>query len=150
MKSPTKSLSKRSLASRFRTAVSEKLEWLAEGLGLVFSVSGASVALVLGKLVVGVVLGVLALGFVGRMMGRKRRTAEPTATPSSPGTAARLLTGLASAIEVAVLVEATNLPVRFDQAGFHMGHWYLVLLAFLAAYFLQLQLFGRWLGRSAS
>ena len=70
--------------------------------------------------------------------------ASPTNEPTAPVTSwARLASGAVSAAEVALLVEAANLPVRFNQEGFHMGHWYLVLLALAAAYLLQLPLFSR-------
>lgn len=44
------------------------------------------------------------------------------------------------AAEVALLVEAVNFPVRFDQAGFAPWHWALVLGALAAAYPLNLRL----------
>ncbi|MFZ2990485.1 hypothetical protein [Ideonella sp.] len=130
-----------SLANRVRGAVASKLEVVAEAFGLAFAASGATVAVVLGKLIIGVVLAGLALGFLLRLKGRKAiGTQDPHGAPS---TAPRLVAGLLSACEIALLVEATNLPVRFDQAAFHMVHWYLVLLAYFAAYFLQLPFFTR-------
>ena len=143
MKSVKPSAPQTSLLTKLRSAASDKLELLAEGVGLVFAVSGATIAAVLGKVIVGVALGVLALGFLFRLKGRKKRALEAKNLVESPGVGARLLTGVVSACEVAALVEATNLPVRFDQTAFHMGHWYLVLLVFFAAYFLQLPLFAR-------
>ena len=148
MKSVKQSAPRATLFAKLRSAASDKLDLLAEGLGFVFAVSGATVAAVLGKFIVGVVLGVLALGFLLRLKSRKKRAVEANGLAHIPGTAARFLTGVVSACEVAALVEATNLPVRFDQAAFHMGHWYLVLLAFFAAYFLQLPLFARLLGKA--
>jgi hypothetical protein len=130
---------------RVRSAVGSKLELLAEAFGLAFAASGATVAVVLGKLIIGIVLAALALGFLLRLKGR--RTRAPQAQQIQPTTIARLLCGLVSACEVAALVEATNLPIRFDQSAFHMGHWYLVLLSFFAAYFLQLPLITRLLGK---
>jgi hypothetical protein len=121
-----------------RTAVASKIELLAEAIGLCFAASGATVAVVLGKFIVGIVLAALSLGFLLRLKGRKNT--NPGQQRHRPTTAARILTGLLSACEVAALVEATNLPIRFDQTAFHMGHWYVVLLAFFATYFLQLPL----------
>lgn len=130
---------------RLRLAVASKLEVMAEATGLMFAASGATVAAVLGKFIIGLVLAALALGFLLRLKSRKNKTTEPQQLATT--TSARFVTGLVSACEVAALVEATNLPVRFDQGAFHMVHWYLVLLAFFAAYFLQLPLVTRVLGK---
>jgi hypothetical protein len=132
-------------AVRFRSAVASKIELLAEAVGLTFAASGATVAVMLGKLIIGLVLAALALGFLLRMKGRSVRS--PEIQQIYPTTSTRLLAGVLSACEVAALVEATNLPIRFDQATFQMGHWYLVLLAFFAAYFLQLPFITKLLGR---
>ena len=51
------------------------------------------------------------------------------------------------AAEVALLVEAVNLLVRFDQAGFAPWHWALVLGALAAAYPLNLRLIRSLAGR---
>jgi len=53
---------------------------------------------------------------------------------------------LVSAVEVAVLVEATKLPVRHDQPDFTQANWLLVLLAWGVAYTLQ----ARWLGAAVA
>jgi hypothetical protein len=108
------------------------------------TLSGATVAAVLGKLLVGVILAGLAIGFVLRLKSRKAKLASPTNDPTAPVTGwARFTAGAVSIAEVALLVEAANLPVRFNQEGFHMGRWNLVLLALAAAYLLQLPLFSR-------
>jgi hypothetical protein len=118
-----------------KRAITGKLELLAELGGLALSFSGATLAAVVGKLLVAAVLGALSLGFFLRLVGRRGVRA---ASPPPPGwlrpTAAAL-----SVVEAAVLVEATNLPVRFDQPGFATYHWLLVLLVLVAAYMLQSQ-----------
>jgi hypothetical protein len=117
------------------------LEVIADAAGLLLSVSGAAVAAVLGKLIVGVVLGAVALGFLLRLKGRRRRGAS-VAPAKMPGWVRPVAFALA-VVEVAALVEATNLPVRFSQEGFAYGHWYLLALAFLALYLLQVGTLGR-------
>ena len=107
--------------------------------GLLVSVSGATVAAVFGKFVVGVVLGALALGFVLRL--KLRRPATPSIL-QVPGWVRPAVAALC-AVETAALVEATNLPVRFGQEGFGYGHWALVALVFTALYLLQASLFKR-------
>ncbi|MCV2350818.1 hypothetical protein [Paucibacter sp. Y2R2-4] len=132
-------------AARVRMNVASKFELVAEAFGLAFAASGATVSVLLGKFIIGIVLAALAVGFLLRLKGRKARSAR--AELVRPTTFARFVAALVSACEVAVLVEATNLPIRFDQAAFHMGHWYLVLLAFFASYFLQLPLIARLFGK---
>lgn len=134
--------------ARLRASVGERLELLLDGVAVAFAVSGATVAAVLGKLLIGVVLAGLAIGFALRLKRRKSKLASPAKEPSVPVTGlARLAAGAATVAEVTLLVEAANLPVRFNQEGFHMGHWYLVLLALTAAYLLQLPLFSRLLAK---
>ena len=135
-------------AARVRAAVASKIELLAEAFGLAFAASGATVAVVLGKLIIGIILAALAFGFLLRLKGRKAKT--PELQQVRPTTAARFLAGLLSACEVSALVESTNLPIRFDQAAFHMGHWYLVLLALFAVYFLQLPLIAKLLRKRSA
>lgn len=117
-------------------------------MAVAFALSGATVAAVLGKLLIGVVLAGLAIGFVLRLKSRKAKLASQAHETTAPVTGiARFAAGALSVAEVALLVEAANLPVRFNQDGFHMGHWYLVLLALAAAYLLQLPLFSKLLAR---
>lgn len=134
--------------ARLRASLSAKLELLLDGVAVAFALSGATVAAVLGKLLIGVVLAGLAIGFVLSLKSRKAELASPAneAAPLVTGLS-RLGAGAASVAEVALLIEAANLPVRFNQEGFHMGHWYLVLLALGAAYLLQLPLFSRLLAK---
>lgn len=133
--------------ARFRAAMSAKLEVAAELAGLVFSVSGATLAVVLGKLIIGLVLGGIALGFVLRL--KFRPATKVNTAPQLPAWARPVVAALA-AVEVSALVEATNLPVRFSQDGFAYWHWYLVALAFACLYLLQLGFFRRLLGRTRS
>ena len=50
------------------------------------------------------------------------------------------LAGLLAFIEIGVLVEAVDLPVRFYQPGFALHHWLIVAAGLLAASWLQLKL----------
>jgi hypothetical protein len=124
---------------------------IAEGLmvgadvaGIALSGAGAAVVAFLGKFMIAVVLGAIALGFFLRLVGRRRaRAIAPTQIPMW----CRVVSATLAAVEVALLVEATNFPVRFDQAGFEPWHWALVLLALVVAYLLNLRvirsLFGK-------
>ncbi len=117
-----------------RAAVAKRLGAVAELAGLAFSLSGATVAAVFGRLIPAVVLGAIALGFILRVSARRvqPRAAEP-AKPRWVSPVSALL----SLVEAAVLVEATHLPVRFEQPGFEPYHWVLVLVCVVAAYVVQ-------------
>jgi hypothetical protein len=115
---------------------------IAEGLmagvdmaGIALSGSGAAVVAFLGKFMLAVVLGAIALGFFLRLVGRRRVQVAPPPVPMW----SRAVSAALAAAEVALLVEATNFPVRFDQPGFEPWHWVLVLLAFAVAYPLNLR-----------
>lgn len=107
--------------------------------GVALSGSGAAVVALLGKFMLAVVLGAMALGFFLRLTGHRR--AQVVALPPIPRWSRGVSAALA-AVEVALLVEATNFPVRFDQRGFESWHWALVLVAFAAAYSLNLRVVG--------
>lgn len=107
--------------------------------GVALSGSGAAVVAFLGKVMLAVVLGAIALGFFLRLASRRRTrfvAPPPTAMRS------RFLAAALATVEVALLVEATNFPVRFDQTGFAPWHWVLVLIALAVAYSLNLRLVG--------
>jgi hypothetical protein len=111
---------------------------VADVAGLVLSASGASVVAILGKLMLAVVLGAIALGFFLRIVDRRRQVAFAQArTPAWCYVASVAL----AVVEVALLVEATNLPIRFHQSGFEPWHWALVVLALVVAYVVHMQVF---------
>jgi hypothetical protein len=119
----------------------------ADVVGLVLSASGASVVAVLGKLMFAVVLGAIALGFFLRLSGRRKVKASPLSP--APLWWAFASSALA-AVEVALLTEATNLPVRFGQPGFEVWHWALVAVALGVAYSLHMRLFRALTGKSGN
>lgn len=117
-----------------RRALARRFEAVAETVGFLVSLSGASAAAVLGRLMLALVLGALALGLLFRLSGRRRaHAAKVPAAPAWIDPASALL----SAIEVGMLVETINLPLRFHQEGFAMNHWWLVATALVAAFWIQ-------------
>ncbi|GEM_PF-6320087 len=106
------------------TVLSEGLQALAAG-GALFSVP---IALTVGKVALAVVLALIGLGIWIRLARRRRaaRTAGP-AIPLGPGMVLSGLAALLAAVETAVLVEATGLPVRQLQPGFAPSNWVWVL-----------------------
>ena len=95
-----------------RVSVREGLLAGAEVAGLVASLAGASVAIVIGKLMLAVALGFFAAGVFLRLTGRRARQ-EQKATISSPAWV-KVVAGLLALAFTALLVEMTALPVRFD------------------------------------
>lgn len=110
----------------------------ADVLGLVLSVTGASVVAILGKLMFAIVLGAIALGFFLRLSGRRKVQVAP---PAPTRLWWRPAAALVAATEVALLTEATDLPVRFHQPGFETWHWGLVVVALVVAYSLHMRIF---------
>jgi hypothetical protein len=124
----------------FKRRIAEGLLVGADVAGIALSGSGAAVVAFIGKFMLAAVLGAIALGFFLRLVGRRRvRAAAPVPIP----TWVRAVSVVLAVVEVALLVEATNFPVRFDQSGFEPWHWALVLAAFAVAYPLNLRLAGR-------
>ena len=90
-----------------------------------------------GKVLAAVVLGAVALGIFLRLSSRRARRVEaPVPMPKWVRPVAAAL----AVVEVAALVEAVNLPVRFHDAGFEYMHWALATIALVAAYALQVRL----------
>lgn len=117
---------------------------VADVAGVALAGSSAAVVVFLGKFMLAIVLGAISLGFFLRLVGRRRtQAAAPPAIPVR----SRVVSMVLAAVEVALLVEATNFPVRFDQPGFEPWHWVLVLVAFVTAYSLNLRLVRSVIGR---
>ncbi len=118
-----------------RRKAADTLLLAADAAGLLLSGSGAAVVAFFGKVFLAVVLGALALGFFLRLVSRRHR---PPAAPAPTPLWGRAAAAMLAAAEVAVLVEATDLPVRFHQPGFQLYHWLLVLAVLVMAYRVQL------------
>jgi len=121
-----------------RKSVANKIEVLLEVVGLLASLSGATLAAVFGRLTIALVLGAVVLGFFFRLTGRRRIAQH--ARPPEPAWI-YVAASVAALVEVAAVVEATNLPVRFYQEGFVLLHWAIVLVGLGVAFWLQLWLF---------
>ena len=127
------------MLSPLKRRIADSFMAAADVAGVALSGSGAALVAVLGKFMLAVVLGAIALGFFLRLAGRRR--GHVVNSPRMPAWIRAVSAGLA-AVELALLVEATNLPVRFDQAGFEPWHWILVLVALAVAYPLNLRMMG--------
>jgi hypothetical protein len=115
--------------------------------GIVLAGSGAAVVAFLGKVMAAVVLGAIALGFFLRLSGRRRTLVVVPLPRPSPWS--RLVAAVASAVSVSLMVEATDLPVRFYQPRFEPWHWLLVAVALVVAYSLFMRVIRAVIGRKS-
>ncbi|MGE0331996.1 MAG: hypothetical protein AB7P37_15060 [Ramlibacter sp.] len=121
-----------------RRSMADSVMIAADCIGFVLSLCGACVVAFLGKLMIAAILAAVSLGFFLRLVGRRGTESNVrTRTPKW----CHGLAGVLSIAETALLVEATQLPVRFHQEGFETWHWLLVLAAWLVTYAIQLKLF---------
>lgn len=130
------------MSMRFQTVLKQKigdgLFVVADGAGMVLSLCGASAVALLGKLMLAVVLAAVALGFFLRLSSRRRNVQFG---PARPPAWCYVTAGALASVEVALLTEATDLPVRFSQPGFEFHHWLLVLVALAVAFMVHMQIF---------
>jgi hypothetical protein len=119
---------------------------VAEGAGTLASAVGVPIAAVTGKVYLAVLIALFGLGCCLRFVRLRRTLRLPQGRASPVSLAAPLwlspAVGLLSVIEVALLVEATSLPVRSDQPGFDTANWWWVLAGFLVLFWVQ----RGWLG----
>jgi hypothetical protein len=132
LRSPKAVQLKPSLASRMLATT--------EIAGMFLTATGATLSMVFGRVVLAIVLAALAMGLFLRFSSRAKSRAAPM--PALQGWV-RPVSVLLSLVETAVMVEATQLPVRFGQPGFELYHWPLVMVVFAVAYTLQVSLFRR-------
>lgn len=111
-----------------------------EGAALALSASGTAAALIFGRFLLAVALGAFALGVFFRLSSRRRQ--GQAIDQQDPAWLAPV-TALITMIECAVLVEATDLPVRFSQPGFQVHHWLWVLAFLGVAYVVQSRMLRR-------
>ena len=133
------------MLTTIRRSIASKVLVLLELYGLMISSLGTTVSLVFARWTLALMLGMVVLGFFFRLTGRRR--AARKVQPADPAWI-YVAASVASVVEVAVLVEATDLPVRFHQEGFAFGHWAIVVLALVAAFRLQLRALCAWADRS--
>ncbi|MFC3682348.1 hypothetical protein [Hydrogenophaga luteola] len=132
--------------ARTKMAVQGRVLLMVEAAGALASVVGVPLAALTGKLYLAALVALFGLGcclrFV-RLRQRLRQTRQEAVVVPPPAPVwLTPLVGLLSAVEVAVLVEATRLPVRADQPGFDTANWWWVLAGFVVLFWLQ----RGWLG----
>jgi len=128
------------MLSAFRKRLAGGLALAFDGVGFVASLAGASVSLFLGKLFASALFAVLAVGILNRFV--RQRRGEAKEEQQSP-IWIPLLCGALAIVETAIVVEALNLPVRFDQSGFEKSNWLLVTALLLVFFYGQRYVFHR-------
>ena len=116
-------------------------------IGFSASLAGASVSLFFGKLFAAVLFVLLAVGVLNRFV-RRRRGDAVYQQPTPPWVLVVCI--VLAIIETGVIVEASNLPVRFDQSGFEKSNWLFVVAVLLVLFYGQRYLFVRMLTRRQS
>jgi hypothetical protein len=112
----------------------------AEAAGAGLSVIAAPLAAVTGRLYIAVLVAAFGLGcglrFV-RLRKKHGQSSTPTPCKVTPPAWRTPLLLLVSAMEMALLVEATRWPVRADQPGFEPTNWLWVIVGFAVLFWLQ-------------
>jgi hypothetical protein len=124
----------------FKKNLTSSLMTFADLTGMAFTITGSGIAIVLGRAMLAIILAALALGIFLRFSSRRKLRDAPL--PVLP-VWARPTSAVLSLVETALMVEATNLPVRFGQPEFEFYHWLLVAIVFVVAYTLQVSLLRR-------
>lgn len=126
------------MLSTIKRKAADGLLVVVEVAGLLLSASGASVVAFFGKLMLAGILAAVALGFFLRLVGRRQ---QKSVLPASTPRWCYFLWALLAVVEVSLLVEIAQLPVRFYQPGFEIWHWALVAIALWACFMVNMQMF---------
>jgi hypothetical protein len=132
------------MLSTFKRRILGGLVACLEVFGFIGSLAGASVSLFLGKFFAAVLFVLLAVGVLNRFA--RRRKGELIGEQRAP-LWVLVTCAILSVIETGVVVEASNLPVRFDQSGFEKSNWLFVVALLLVFFYGQKYLLMRLLAR---
>ena len=133
------------MLTTFRQRLAGVVALAFDGLLFVASLAGASLSLFLGKLFACALFVLLAVGVLNRFV--RRRHGEINEGQRSPIWVPLVCVGL-SVIETGAIVEAMNLPVRFDQAGFEKSNLLMVVALLFVLFYGQRYVLLRLLNRT--
>jgi hypothetical protein len=114
--------------TRLRDGGLAVLEGVASAMQVIVPGGGAAICFAVGKFVAGLVLALITAAVIMRLLWRRKHAARVLATQKLP-VWATALSFLGALVGSAILVEAVKLPVRFDQPGFSMAYWLVVIVA---------------------
>jgi flagellar biogenesis protein FliO len=132
------------MLSTFRQRLAGVVALAFDGVLFVASLAGASISLFLGKLFACVLFVLLAVGVLNRFV--RRRHGDMNEGQRSPIWVSLVCVGL-SVVETGAIVEAMNMPVRFDQVGFEKSNLLLVVALLFVLFYGQRYVFLRLLNR---
>ncbi|TAG24636.1 MAG: hypothetical protein EAZ37_15675 [Burkholderiales bacterium] len=115
-----------------KTKIKDSANALVDLVGMAVQVTvpggGSVICFALGKVVVGMVLACIAAAVVMRLIWRRKRADHVKSQERLP-VWAQIVAALLALVGSGTLVEMTKLPVRFDQPGFAMSNWLIVIVA---------------------
>jgi hypothetical protein len=126
---------------RTKAAIQGNVLLVSEAAGAAVCAVSVPLAAVTGKFYLAALVSLFGLGCSLRFVRLRKKLRQPDGIPielqkSIPAWVTPVV-GVLSAIEVALLVEATRLPVRVDQPGFETTSWWWVLAGFVVLFWLQ-------------
>ena len=119
------------MLARLKQSLGARLQVIVDGVEVLAFVGGSGLSLLFGKVLASVIFALLAIGVATRFY---RRDAREVQVPEPVW--ATLLCGALGFLGAAAVVEAINLPVRFDHSGFEKSNLLIVVALIFAFYFL--------------
>jgi hypothetical protein len=104
------------------------LDIVSSGMQVLIPGGGAAISFAVGKWVAGLILVLVTAAVLMRLLWR-RKHADRTRQERKLPVWAQCVAGMGALAGSAVLVEMTKLPVRFDQPGFSIWYWLIVVAA---------------------
>jgi amino acid transporter len=137
------------LTTRLRHGWLSLLEGATSAMQVLVPGGGAAICFAVGKVVIGLILAAFTLAVVMRLIWRRKHADRVIANRKLP-VGAKVLSFFGAMVGSALLVEAPRLPVRFDQHGFSMMNWLVVVVAIWCIHQGILWLFRAWLERQST
>jgi amino acid transporter len=109
---------------------------------------GSVICFAVGKVVVGLILACITAAVVMRLVWRRKRADHAKSQERLP-VWAQIAAVLLALIGSGTLVEMAKLPVRFDQPGFALSNWLIVMIAIYLLNGWCRSLFKTWLHRKS-
>lgn len=115
--------------TRWRSNLRQRLSVLIDSAEVAVLLTGGSLALIFGKFLAAGIFGVLAVGVARRFF---RRTDE--VLRARPPLWTTIVSAFAAVVAAGAIVEAINLPIRYDQTGFEKSNLLIVVALVLLFY----------------
>ncbi len=134
------------MLARLKSGLKSRAALVIDGLQISALALGSSASLAFGKLFAALVFAALAIGIACRFWRRRSAPAAPVVRPLW----ITLVSGGLAVIGSAAVVEAVNLPVRFDQSGFEKSNWLMIIAMILVFYWILSAILARLSARRVS